>query len=190
MDSGLGASDCLHGGMARVAGTGPQRTNTVDLNCRRPATKDRCDEAVVVVGCDGCQSSRWGVVRTGHEFGGRGVGGPGGEAGVANGTGRRSLQGPAAPGLEDAWLVDVAEGASRDAGCVPVELLGEYLSLLADVAVHGRRPKRRELDAVGLLGRRAAEQGISAGRVVQLYLSAARRLRQELPMSSSGSASR
>jgi len=92
--------------------------------------------------------------------------------------------------LEDAWLVDVAEGASRDAGGVPVELLGEYLSLLADAAVHGRRPKRRELDAVGLLGRRAAEQGISAGRVVQLYLSAARRLRQELPMSSSGSASR
>ena len=38
------------------------------------------------------------------------------------------------------------------------------------------------MDAVGLLGRRAAEQGISAGRVVQLYLSAARRLWQDLPM--------
>jgi sugar diacid utilization regulator len=63
-----------------------------------------------------------------------------------------------------------------------VELLGEYLSLLADAAVHGRRPRRGELDAVGLLGRRAAEQGISAGRVVQLYLSAARRLWQDLPM--------
>ena len=35
---------------------------------------------------------------------------------------------------------------------------------------------------MGLLGRRAAEQGISAGRVVQLYLSAARRLWQDLPM--------
>jgi len=56
------------------------------------------------------------------------------------------------------------------------------LSLLADAAVHGRRPKRRDLDALGLLGRRAAEQGISAGRVVQLYLSAARRLWQDLPM--------
>ena len=83
---------------------------------------------------------------------------------------------------DDAWLVEVAEGASRDAGGVPVELLGEYLPLLADAAIHGRRPKRGELDAVGLLGRRAAEQGISAGRVVQLYLSAARRLWQELPM--------
>lgn len=83
---------------------------------------------------------------------------------------------------DDAWLVEVAQGASRDAGGVPVELLGDYLPLLADAATHGRRAQRRELDAVGLLGRRAAEQGISAGRVVQLYLSAARRLWNDLPM--------
>jgi sugar diacid utilization regulator len=56
------------------------------------------------------------------------------------------------------------------------------VALLAAAAVPARRPKRGELDAVGLLGRRAAEQGISAGRVVQLYLSAARRLWQDLPM--------
>jgi sugar diacid utilization regulator len=79
-------------------------------------------------------------------------------------------------------MVDVAEGASRDAGGVPVELLGDYLPLLADAAIFGRQVRRCELDAVGLLGRRAAEQGISAGRVVQLYLSAARRLWQDLPM--------
>ncbi len=85
------------------------------------------------------------------------------------------------PDPEHAWLAAVADGASRDAGGVPVELLGEYLSLLADAAVHGRRPKRGELDPVGLLGRRAAEQGISARRVVQLYVSAARRLWQDLP---------
>ncbi|MGC9666102.1 PucR family transcriptional regulator [Planosporangium sp. 12N6] len=60
-------------------------------------------------------------------------------------------------------------------------LLGDYLPLLADAAVTGRRPKRVELDAVGQLGRQAAEQGISAGRVVELYLSAARRLWQDLP---------
>src|SRR3954465_1983586 len=94
------------------------------------------------------------------------------------GAGRR----PATPEAGDAWLLDVAEGASRDAGGVPVELLGDYLPLLADAATHGRRAKRGELDAVALLGRRAAEQGISAGRVVQLYLSAARRLWQDLPM--------
>jgi GGDEF-like domain len=83
---------------------------------------------------------------------------------------------------QETWLSEVAEAASRDAGGVPVELLGDYLPLLADAAVTGRRPKRSELEAVGLLGRRAAEQGISAGRCVQLYLSAARRLWQELPV--------
>jgi sugar diacid utilization regulator len=104
------------------------------------------------------------------------------EAGVAESTRRRSGRPPSATPSEDTWLADVADGASRDAGGVPVELLGEYLPLLADAAVTGRRPKRGELEAVGLLGRRAAEQGISAGRVVQLYLSAARRLWQDLPM--------
>ncbi|GIJ72665.1 PucR family transcriptional regulator [Virgisporangium ochraceum] len=83
---------------------------------------------------------------------------------------------------QEAWLVEVAAGASRDAGGVPVALLGDYLPLLADAAVTGRRPGRAELDAVGRLGRQAAEQGISAGRVVQLYLSAARRLWQDLPI--------
>ena len=97
-------------------------------------------------------------------------------------SGRRRPAGEApATRPQDAWLIDVAEGASRDAGGVPVELLGDYLPLLADAAVSGRRPRRAELDLVGRLGRRAAEQGISAGRVVQLYLSAARRLWQDLP---------
>lgn len=94
---------------------------------------------------------------------------------------RRRAAGGAVPPPEDGWLVDVADSASRDAGGVPVALLGDYLPLLADAAVTGRRPKRAELDAVGRLGRQAAEQGISAGRVVQLYLSAARRLWQDLP---------
>ncbi|MEV0163371.1 PucR family transcriptional regulator [Nonomuraea fuscirosea] len=101
---------------------------------------------------------------------------------MADSSRRRSERSPSQSDADDAWLVGVAEGASRDAGGVPVELLGEYLPLLADAAVHGRRPKHGELEAVGLLGRRAAEQGISAGRVVQLYLSAARRLWQDLPM--------
>jgi hypothetical protein len=82
---------------------------------------------------------------------------------VTGGARRRDLK----PRPEDA-----PEGAGRDAGGVPVEPLGDYRPLLADAATHGRRAKRRELDAGGLLGRQAAEQGISAGRVVQLYLSA------------------
>ncbi|RAO37385.1 PucR family transcriptional regulator [Micromonospora orduensis] len=101
---------------------------------------------------------------------------------MTDSTRRRGGRRPATPEPEDAWLLKVAEGASRDAGGVPVELLGDYLRMLADAATHGRQAKSRELDAVGLLGRRAAEQGISAGPVVQLYLSAARRLWQDLPM--------
>jgi sugar diacid utilization regulator len=83
---------------------------------------------------------------------------------------------------DDAWLRTVAQAASRAAGGVPVELLGEYLPLLADAAAYGRRPSRQELQAVRLLGRRAAEMDVSAGRVVDLYLSAAWRLWRELPV--------
>ncbi|WP_445189163.1 PucR family transcriptional regulator [Pseudonocardia sp. Cha107L01] len=82
---------------------------------------------------------------------------------------------------QDAWLAEVAADASRAAGGVPVELLGDYLSLLADAATTGRKPLALELDAVELLGRRAAELGVSAGNAVQLYLSAAWRLWRELP---------
>jgi sugar diacid utilization regulator len=99
-----------------------------------------------------------------------------------NGRRRRAAATTASPPAQRAWLDDVATAAAQDAGGVAVGLLGDYLPLLADAAVTGRRPRRAELDAVGRLGRQAAEQGISAGRVVQLYLSAARRLWQDLPM--------
>lgn len=75
----------------------------------------------------------------------------------------------------------MAEEASGDADGVPAQLLGEYLPLLAEAALTGRRPRRHELEAVARRGRQAAEQGISAGGVVQLYLSAARRMWQQLP---------
>ena len=87
--------------------------------------------------------------------------------------------GGSAPGL--AWLDGIAEDASRDAGGVPAQLLGDYLLLLADAATHGRRPDRAEIEAVTVLGRRAAESGVSAGRGVGLYLSAARLVWAELP---------
>jgi sugar diacid utilization regulator len=100
---------------------------------------------------------------------------------VTDNGARRNQRPVVAAEADEQWLVVVAAGASRDAGGVPVALLGDYLPLLADAAITGRKPKRAELDAVEALGRRAAEQGISAGRVVQLYLSAARRLWQDLP---------
>ena len=79
------------------------------------------------------------------------------------------------------WLTAVAEGASKDAGGVPITVLGDYLPLLADAATVGRFPERAQIDAVRLQGRRAAEQGVPVGRGVDLYLSAARRIWDELP---------
>jgi sugar diacid utilization regulator len=84
--------------------------------------------------------------------------------------------------VDDSWLAEVATAACRDAGGTPAELLGDYLPLLADAAISGRKPEPSELVAVGLLGRRAAELGVAAGTAVQLYLSAARRLWHLLPM--------
>src|SRR3712207_3384782 len=85
------------------------------------------------------------------------------------------------PRASDDWLSSVA--ASAAAACeAPGELLGEYLPLLADAAINGRRPDAWELDAVRELGRRAAAQGVGARRAVDLYLSAAWRLWWQLPV--------
>jgi len=101
---------------------------------------------------------------------------------VTDGSRPPPARGPADSQLADnSWLTEVAQSACRDVGGVPAELLGDYLPLLADAATSGREPLPAELEAVGLLGRRAAELGVSAGSAVQLYLSAARRLWQQLP---------
>src|SRR4030095_11238285 len=81
----------------------------------------------------------------------------------------------------DDWLAVVARTAAADADA-PVELVGEYLNILADAALSGRRREKRELESVRRLGRRAAEQGVDANQAVDLYLSAAWRLWQEIPM--------
>lgn len=79
------------------------------------------------------------------------------------------------------WLLRAAEGASSDAGGVPVALLGDYLQMLAVAATRGEFPDGDQIDAVRRQGRRAAEQGVAVGRGVDLYLSAARRVWGELP---------
>ncbi|WP_245582149.1 PucR family transcriptional regulator [Nocardioides halotolerans] len=78
-------------------------------------------------------------------------------------------------------MARVAEGASHDAGGVSSEFLGDYLPMLADAATFGHFPGRAQLEAVRLQGRRAAEEGVAAGRGIDLYLSAARRVWNELP---------
>lgn len=82
-------------------------------------------------------------------------------------------------GLDD-WLAAVARTAAADTHA-PTDLLGEYLDILADAALSGRRPHARELAAVRRLGRRAAERGVDANQAVDLYLSAAWRLWQGIP---------
>jgi DNA-binding PucR family transcriptional regulator len=89
--------------------------------------------------------------------------------------------GPRRTPSDSPWLVEVARTAARDVGA-PAELLGDYLALLADAAASGRRPGRAELDAVAEQGVRAAQTGVSAGSVVQLYLSAARLMWTRLPI--------
>jgi sugar diacid utilization regulator len=88
---------------------------------------------------------------------------------------------PAALSASDEWLASVAASAAVDARA-PTDLLGEYLPMLADAAINGRRPDTWELDAVRELGRRAAGQGVGARRAVDLYLSAAWRLWRQLPV--------
>lgn len=88
------------------------------------------------------------------------------------------------PKSDDDWLARVAKGAAHDVGDVPAEFLGNYLSMLAEAATSGQLPKPRELAGVRQLGRRAAHAGLSAGQGVNLYLSAARRVWDELPWAS------
>src|SRR5215218_963620 len=87
---------------------------------------------------------------------------------------------PDRPAAGDDWLAPVAASAAA-AGSAPVELLGDYLPMLADAAIHGRRPQPWELDAVREWGRRAAAEGVGARGAVDLYLSASWRLWRQLP---------
>jgi sugar diacid utilization regulator len=76
----------------------------------------------------------------------------------------------------------IAQAASRDAAGVPAALLGDYLTLLTEAAASRHRLDRAALDAVGDLGRQAAQQGVPVGRAVDLYVSATRRLWRLLPV--------
>lgn len=86
------------------------------------------------------------------------------------------------PGVGEEWLVRVAERASQDAGGVSSEYLGDYLPMLADAATRGQFPSRPQIKAVRKQGHLAAQQGVSVGQGVDLYLSAARRVWTELPL--------
>lgn len=89
-------------------------------------------------------------------------------------------EGGRARGPDEAWFTEIAQAAAGDVPAA-TELLVEYLTLLADAAISFRRPREHEAAVVRELGRRAAEQGVPASRVVDLYLSAAWRMWRGLP---------
>ncbi|HEX3812345.1 MAG TPA: helix-turn-helix domain-containing protein [Mycobacteriales bacterium] len=85
-----------------------------------------------------------------------------------------------------AQLHRVAAAASREAGGVPVELLGDYLAIVVDAAATGRRLTAAELSACRDRGADAARAQVALRELVDLYLSATWRLWRLLPTSRSG----
>src|SRR5215470_6982320 len=78
-------------------------------------------------------------------------------------------------------LDKVATAAGREAGGVPVELLGDYLPIVVDAAATGRRLTTAELTACRQRGAAAARTRVPLRELVDLYLSATWRLWRLLP---------
>ncbi|HEY7361572.1 MAG TPA: helix-turn-helix domain-containing protein [Streptosporangiaceae bacterium] len=87
-------------------------------------------------------------------------------------------------------LAAIAAAASREAGGVPVGLLGDYLPAAAEAAAGGRRLTAAELSGYGRSGEQAALSGIALRGLIDLYLSATWRLWRELPAGTSPTAVR
>ena len=82
-------------------------------------------------------------------------------------------------------LAAIAAAASREAGGVPVGLLGDYLPAVAEAAAGGRRLTAAELSGYGRSGEQAALSGVALRGLVDLFLSATWRLWRELPAGTS-----
>jgi len=70
------------------------------------------------------------------------------ERGVKDRNDQRSPSPTESSSADGSWLAEVAQAAGREAGGVPVELLGDYLTLLADAATTGRKSDPVELPMV------------------------------------------
>ena len=84
----------------------------------------------------------------------------------------------------------IAAAASREAGGVPVGLLGDYLPAAAEAGSGGRRLTAAELSGYGRSGEQAALSGVALRGLVDLFLSATWRLWRELPAGTSPTAMR
>lgn len=92
----------------------------------------------------------------------------------------------ASPAPPDDVLADVAASGARDAGGLPVELLGDFLVVVSH-AVHVRRPlTRRQLEACRSFGDEGARRGVALRALIDLYSSSAWRLWRHLPVVQQG----
>jgi hypothetical protein len=87
-------------------------------------------------------------------------------------------------------LAAIARAASREAGGVPIGMLGDYLPAAADAAASGRRLTATELAGYARSGEQAALSGVALRGLVDLFLSATWRLWRELPVGTSLAAAR
>src|SRR3954447_16923777 len=78
-------------------------------------------------------------------------------------------------------LDQVAADAAVDSGGVPVELLGDFLSVVVAAVEDGRPIPAARLRSYRALGERAARQGVALRALLDLYLSACWRLWPALP---------
>ena len=85
-------------------------------------------------------------------------------------------------------LAEVARAAAQDAGGLDPALLGAFLDQLLDAAATGKRLPKSALADCEESGRRAAQQGVAARALVDLYLSAAWRLWRDAPQMTRGDA--
>ncbi|TYP88368.1 PucR family transcriptional regulator [Blastococcus xanthinilyticus] len=79
-----------------------------------------------------------------------------------------------------AAVAEVGAAAGREHG-LPTSLVEGYLTTLVEVAVHGRRLTDDEVAHCRHLGAEAAQQGVALPALVDLYMSASRRLWPRLP---------
>jgi hypothetical protein len=93
-------------------------------------------------------------------------------------------------GRDEPGLDRVSQAAARDAGGIDPHLLGGFLPAVMAATAARRRLRRRELEACGAAGRRAAAQGIALRALVDLYLSAGWRLWRDVPDLAAGNAER
>jgi sugar diacid utilization regulator len=79
-------------------------------------------------------------------------------------------------------LMRVAAAGAKDAGGLPVELLGGFLPMVSRAVVDRRPLTSRQLTSCRELGGQAAQQGIALRALLDLYSSSAWRLWRHLPV--------